>query len=383
MSESPKERDLRLDLFRGLALWLIFLDHMPSNFINWITIRNYGFSDAAEVFVFISGYTAALVYGETMRRRGFLFGAARILRRCWHLYVAHIFLFVVFMAEIAYIAERFENPMFVEEMNVVHFLNEPPVTLVQALLLKFRPANLDILPLYIVLLLSFPAVLWALIRQPWLVLAASAALYVAAPILEWNLAAYPPGTEWIFNPFAWQFLFVIGASCRLGLKGTAAWLRRSRATVPVAAAYLLVAFAIAMSWHIPQLGPYMPNWLGDLIYPISKTNLDPLRLAHFLAIACLVSLWVPVDSRVLRWRVARPPIWCGQQALFVFCLGIFLSFAGHFVLVEIDGSVGMQIAVAVGGIVLMTGAARALILYRNLDRAGARGAASDETGGMP
>ena len=69
MAPAPTERDLRLDLFRGIALWLIFLDHIPSNVVSWITIRNYGFSDATEIFVFISGYTAAFVYGATMRER--------------------------------------------------------------------------------------------------------------------------------------------------------------------------------------------------------------------------------------------------------------------------------------------------------------------------
>src|ERR671934_337026 len=86
----PGGRDLRLDLFRGLALWLIFLDHIPNNIVNWFTIRNYGFSDAAEIFVFISGYTAALVYGRAMRERGALFATAQIYRRVWQLYVAHI-----------------------------------------------------------------------------------------------------------------------------------------------------------------------------------------------------------------------------------------------------------------------------------------------------
>src|SRR5688572_25406542 len=75
------ERDLRLDLFRGLALWLIFLDHIPSNSVNWVTIRNYGFSDAAEIFVFISGYTAAFVYGRTLHERGPIVAGARILKR--------------------------------------------------------------------------------------------------------------------------------------------------------------------------------------------------------------------------------------------------------------------------------------------------------------
>src|SRR3954470_13469850 len=85
-------RDLRLDLFRGIALWLIFLDHVPNNIVAWFTIRNYGFSDATEIFIFISGYTAAFVYGRAMVERGFIVAAARIWKRAWQIYVAHVFL---------------------------------------------------------------------------------------------------------------------------------------------------------------------------------------------------------------------------------------------------------------------------------------------------
>src|SRR3954467_14070262 len=120
-------RDLRLDLFRGIALWLIFLDHIPSNVVSWITIRNYGFSDATEIFIFISGYTAAFVYGRAMRERGFVVAGARILRRAWQIYVAHIFLFVVYMAEIAYVSASFENDLYREEMNIFDFLRQPDV----------------------------------------------------------------------------------------------------------------------------------------------------------------------------------------------------------------------------------------------------------------
>src|SRR6201988_45322 len=142
------ERALRLDLFRGIALWLIFLDHIPSNIVSWITIRNYGFSDATEIFIFISGFTAAFVYGKAMTERGFIVSGARILRRAWQIYVAHIFLFAIYMAEIAYVATSFENPLYTEEMNIVDFINQPAETIVQALLLKFKPANMDVLPLY-------------------------------------------------------------------------------------------------------------------------------------------------------------------------------------------------------------------------------------------
>src|SRR5438445_13307719 len=64
------ERELRLDLFRGLALWLIFLDHLPNNILAWLTIRNYVFSATTEIFIFISGYTAAFVYGRAMLESG-------------------------------------------------------------------------------------------------------------------------------------------------------------------------------------------------------------------------------------------------------------------------------------------------------------------------
>src|SRR6201986_3733789 len=173
------ERELRLDLFRGLALWLIFIDHLPPNILTWFTIRNYGFSDATEIFIFISGYTAAFVYGRAMLDRGFIVAAARIWKRAWQIYVAHVFLFAIYIAEIAYVAQSFENPLYVEEANALDFMKTPDITIIQALLLKFKPANMDVLPLYIVLLLMFPFVLWLLIRNASVALAASVALYVA------------------------------------------------------------------------------------------------------------------------------------------------------------------------------------------------------------
>ena len=49
-------RDLRIDACRGIALWFIFLDHVPNNIGSWLTLRNYGFSDAAE-FMYVTGTT--------------------------------------------------------------------------------------------------------------------------------------------------------------------------------------------------------------------------------------------------------------------------------------------------------------------------------------
>ncbi len=364
-------RDLRLDFFRGLALIYIFLDHIPSNLVNWITVRNYGFSDAAELFVFISGYSAAIAYGGAMRRSGFWLASARILRRCWQVYVAHIFLFVIFIAQIAYVAARFNNPMFAEEMQIVGFLNDPPTTLIQALLLKFRPANLDILPLYIVLLLVFPLVLWALERRPVWVLAGSAFLYGFVQAFHLNLPAYPSGEGWFFNPFAWQLLFVLGALLgRVHGSGERAVPYR-RWLLAIAVGYLAFALLVALSWHIPRLEAHFPTWLGPLIYPIDKTNLDPLRLVHFLALAYVTVTLVKADNRFLAWRIARPLVRCGQQSLYVFCAGIVLSFTGHFFLVEVDGRFPAQVMVSAAGVAIMIGLAYLLAWYRRAEAAAA------------
>src|SRR3978361_140800 len=179
----PKGRDLRLDLFRAVANWAILLVHFPDNVVNWITTRNYGFSDAADLFVFISGYTASFVYAKMMLERGFIVGATRLTKRVWQLYVAPVILFVIYIAAIGYVAQRYNDPDIINEFNVAGLVDNPIQTLTQGLLLKFKPLNLDVLPLYIVLMGFFPPVLWMMLRKPDLTLLASIALWLPAPHL--------------------------------------------------------------------------------------------------------------------------------------------------------------------------------------------------------
>jgi hypothetical protein len=360
------KRDVRLDVFRGLALWLIFLDHIPSNAVSWVTIRNYGFSDATEIFVFISGYTAAFVYGRAMHERGFVLATARVLRRAWQIYAAHIFLFMIYMAEIAYVAGSFDNPLYAEEMGILDFLKQPDVTLVQALLLKFKPAGMDILPLYIILLVGFPPLLWLLQRLPVVALAASVTLYALSWQFDWNMPAYPSG-EWVFNPFAWQLIFVFGAWCALGGSERLAPLVRSPATQGLAVAYLMFAFLITLTWYFPRYGHYVPRWLADFMYPIDKMNLDPLRFAHFLALAVLTVRFIPRDWPPLKSELLRPLVVCGQHSLEIFCLGVFLAFAGHFFLVEVSDRLSAQVLVSVLGIAAMIAAAWLLSWYKRAE----------------
>jgi len=360
------ERDLRLDLFRGVALWLIFLDHIPENIVNWFTIRNYGFSDATEIFIFISGYTGAFVYGRAMRERGFVVSSARILRRAWQIYVAHIFLFTIFMAEIAYVAATFDNPLYAEEMNILDFLKQPDITIFQALILKFKPVNMDVLPLYIILLLLFPPMLYLLLRVPNLALAGSAFVYVLAWKFDLNLPAYPNGV-WFFNPFAWQLLFVFGAWCALGGSQRLAGLLRSRILLAAAIAYLVFAFAITLTWHFEALERFVPSWLGEWIYPIDKTNLDVLRFAHFLALAAVTVRFVPRTWPGLTSAVLQPAIRCGQHSLEIFCLGVFLAFAGQFIVAESSGGPLVQAGISLLGILIMIATAYLISWYKTME----------------
>jgi len=366
------ERELRLDLFRGLALWLIFIDHLPASLLTWFTIRNYGFSDATEIFIFISGYTAAFVYGRAMLESGVVIATARILRRVWQIYVAHVFLFTIFLAEISYVATSFENPLYTEEMGIMDFLKQPDVTIVQALLLRFRPVNMDVLPLYIVLMLALPLILWSMKWRPDVTLGLSVVLYAVTWEYDLYLSAYPNGF-WAFNPFAWQLLFVFGAWCALGGARRMSRILASRVTMWIAIAYLVAAFYVTLTWYVPQVPHLMPKRLEQWMYPIDKTNLDVLRFTHFLALAALTVRFLPRDWSGLKSPWLRPLILCGSHSLEIFCLGVFLAFAGHFILAEVSGGPFMHALISLSGILIMWGVAWVISWYKRVaDKSGAK-----------
>lgn len=348
-----KGRDLRLDLFRGIANWAIFLDHIPDNVVNWITTRNYGFSDAADLFVFISGYTASFVYARMMLERGFIVGATRLTKRVWQLYVAHIILFVIYIVSISYLALRFGDSEIINEFNVAGLVDHAVDTLGQGLLLKFKPVNLDVLPLYIVLMGFFPPILWIMLRKPNTTMLASIALWLAARHFGWNLKAYPAGV-WYFNPFCWQVLFVFGSWCALGGARKNMALIMSPITLYFCIAYLVFALIMTFAGRFPEFGALFPHWLYSAFNPNDKTNLAPYRFLHFAVIVILVIRFVPKDWSGLQWKMFDPMIVCGQQSLAVFCVGVFLSFVAHFELTLSSGSLFAQIFVSITGIAIMT-----------------------------
>jgi len=350
------ERDLRLDLFRGLANWAIFLGHIPDTALAWLTTRNYGFSDGADLFVFISGYTATLVFGKMMAQRGFVIGATRLLKRVWQLYVAHALLFLFYLTAVHYLAHRFDISHLMDQFNVARLMEFPVETLAEGLILKFKPLNLDVLPLYIVLMGLFPPVLWLMIRHRNWAMFASIALYFAARHFHVNLLSYPTG-EWYFNPFTWQLLFVFGAWLAAGGARTIRPLADAPLATVASILFLLFALAATLSVHRPELQSPFLIVLFEPFIPNDKTNLAPYRIIHLFALALLVVKYIHFDWPGLKWPMFRPVIKCGQQSLEVFCVGVFLSFIAHFVLETTSNTFPTQVLVGVGGLSLMTAVA--------------------------
>jgi hypothetical protein len=221
-----------------------------------------------------------------------------------------------------------------------------------------------------VLLAMFPVALWVLIRNATAALMASVALYVLTWQYDWNISSYPSG-HWVFNPFAWQLLFVFGAWCALGGADRLAPALRSPITMWLAIGYLLFAFGVTLTWHFPRLGFLIPRWLGEWMYPIDKANLDVLRFAHFLALAALTVHFVPRDWPMLQSRWLRPAILCGQHSLEIFCLGVFLAFAAHFVMVEFFGGLHMQVLLSIAGVLIMIATAALISWYKRMESRGA------------
>jgi hypothetical protein len=366
LDDSSREvkRDLRLDFFRGISLLFIYIDHIQDNVLSYFTLQSIAFADAAEVFVFISGYTAAVVYGRVMQRQGKVFAVAQIYRRVWQLYLAHVVTFVLFTAEVS--LAILTSHSYGEDFGISGFLQHPGVAIVEALVLRYQPDLLNILPLYVVLLAMFPFVLLLLRSHSLLPMILSGTVYLWTWWFHWS----PPGNAgddgWYFNPLAWQFLFIAGAtagyisSTPQSLSLRIPWIWK----LAVASAALIAILKIC--WTIHDVYDEFP---APLLVPLrllveDKTNLAPLRLLSFFALLLSVLHFVPRDHDWLRHRGVRWITLVGRHSLQVFCLSVLLAVLASYVLAWRQEEVLAQLAVNFGGIALMVAIAALLMWYK-------------------
>ena len=320
-----RRRDPRLDFFRGAALVIIYIAHCRGNFLwDYIPAR-YGISDAANMFVFISGMTAAIAFGGTFDRQGWLIGTARIAYRCLQLYAAQIGMFCAIAALVVIGTQAFGNTNYIAEAQLQRFFADPADALVGLVTLTYVPHYLDILPLYIVALAMVPVAMALERIDVRLAIAASLALYLAANCFQLDLPANADDQPvWFFNPFAWQLIFFTGFAFRRG------WIAvplDSKLLLWGSIAILLAGLAISLPSVFERASAIdaFRRWIDD---HSNKTFMDPMQYVHFLASVYVVLVLLRGREAELLSAPLKPFVKCGQQALSIFTSGMVLSYVG-------------------------------------------------------
>lgn len=340
-----KGRDPRLDFFRGSAMFIIFIAHCRGNFLwDYIPAR-FGLSDAADMFVFLSGMAASIAFGGTFLRQGMVMGTARILHRCWQLLIAHLGLFFTVAMVVTAGTRWYGDTDYVEVLNLQRFFADTPGSLIGLFTLTYVPHYFDILPLYIVVLAMVPIAMLLARINPLLVPVASLALYVATNAFGLNFAANADDqAQWYFNPLAWQLIFFTGFSLGRG------WLVVPLDSKPLlwgSILLLVIGLVISLPVVFTQL-----MWIDELRIWImehsDKTNLDLLQYAHFLASAYVAVVILRGRETILLSPPLRPFVKCGQQALAVFLSGMVLSHIGGMIFDHLG--TGAEIQLAVNGV---------------------------------
>ncbi len=373
----PRVRDLRLDFFRGIAMFIILMAHTPGNFLtSWIPAR-WGFSDATEMFVFCSGMASAIAFGGAFKQSGWVLGTARVGFRVWQVYWAHLGLFIAVAALLAgfdYYGGYGKN--YIGSLNLWKFFADPAVPLLGLVTLTYVPNYFDILPMYMVVLAMMPIIMALQRIHTGLVFVFMAAVWLAAQTSLWGDAhlALPaePWSErkWFFNPFGWQLIFFTGFALMRG------WIPKPPVHIAliVIAAIIVIANiplsnigvrAIARDWFfVTETGNPVISARVALKPFIDKSDFGLFRFIHFLALAYLA--WVLAGDKgnnllargtgilALIWGHALKIILkVGQQSLAVFVVSMFTARVMGFVMDQVGRGTGMTLLVNLGGALLL------------------------------
>ncbi len=329
----PSGRLPALDFWRGFYLLMIYINHVPDNPLSFLMLRNWGFADSAEAFIFISGFSAALAFGPFFETGGLRAGLFRIGKRAWQLFCAHLLLVFGLSAMIAVAADFVDSKQIMEQLNFSPFFIETDVAIVKLLKLGYMPNLTDILPLYIVFVLFFPFA-WFLGRlSSLLALGFSFALWFWANASGLSVPNYPDGAVWFFNPVAWQLAFVGGMTAYRERERLARLIRR-KDVLALSVLILVASFIAAAPWakiEGLQNARIIPSaWLAlD-----NKMNLSWIRIVHFLALAVVGTRLVSAKAAFWKNAAVKSVSLCGRHSLAIFCAGTGLSLFVHMLLLK-------------------------------------------------
>jgi hypothetical protein len=322
MGTSPK-RDLRIDLFRGLALVIIYIDHIPTDRLSHLTLRNFGFTSAADIFVLLAGLSFALAYAPRLDVRGARSVVGQVGRRVVTIYAAHLLVLLAGLGLLVAINQ--DAPLDLYVANPPSWAGS---TLSQAIAMSFtlqyQPPYFDILPLYIVLLLcAVPLLLLA--RIHWsLALSASALVWLLTEVYTLNFPSTRSASGWYFDPMSWQIIFATGLCIGLfSLRGQPL----KRTPWLTALCVLIILASLVLVFPCRHYGP-----LSSLCYfePLSHITglLDrqtPWRFLNTVAWVYLIVRYVPRDARWLANPLSQVLTRMGKHSLVVFSTGTLLS----------------------------------------------------------
>jgi len=354
----PREPNA-VDFWRGFALITIFIDHIPGLVYGKYTLINFSISDAADLFVFLAGWSLRLMAdggGRQMPTRNVML---RLFGRALEIYAAQVLITMLAIAMLALTSIAFDNPLLLEWHNAAAVFNDPVPTHIGLALLSHQLGYFDILPLYVVLMLMAP--FFALIDRlaPQLLLPASGALYVVALAFRLTLPTWPVSGTWFFNPLAWQFVFVLGFSIARADAGLGALVRRHIRWVRIVAFVLLVYLTFGVVFDVLWDPTHMPE--PKLFFLLDKTWATPPRLIQFLTLVAVFSAVFPYLCRFAELPYVHYPMdalirmfaMLGRNSLYVFCVGSLLSLTAQFLRFIYRGTVGVDTAVVISGIIIM------------------------------
>jgi hypothetical protein len=321
-----KERNGTIDFWRGFALVTIFVNHIPGNILEHLTHRNIGFSDGAEAFVFISGLSVALAFYPQIPAGKAVAVIVRCLKRAFYLYRIHLVLTFSAVALFAAVNVLTDFSDIIEIQGRGAVFHDTARGITGILLLGHQLGYFNILPLYVVLMLWAPMLMLLVSVNVRAALLASAGLYALTRLTGWALPSWPEPGTWFFNPFAWQFVFVLGIV-------SGVWWRKSQ--VPFnALAFAISICVLFVSAVIVTDGFMLAPGLWDAsrhVLDVDKSNLGLVRLGHFIALAYLLSQ-LPLSAAFTRTVIGEEFCRFGRNGLAVFAVGSFLSAVGEVVM---------------------------------------------------
>ncbi len=360
MTRGPESRERRdvIDFWRGFVLCTIFINHVPGNLFEHLTYRNFGLSDSAEAFVFISGLSLALAYGARFaagQRKPVVMG---LVRRTVKLYGVHIALSLMGLMIFALGASLLHRPELMQVHGRDVFVHDPLAGFIGLLSLGHQLGYFNILPVYVILVASFPAMLWLAHRSRALMLAVSLAIYGLVRVNDWNLPNWPVPGEWFFDPLAWQLLMAIGVA--IGMRPESS-VPRSRLLIALSCLVLLIACVCVTNGlgFVPGLWDWIRGW-ADL----EKTELGAGRLVHFLALAYLISV-LRVGSAMRHAFWFKPFCLIGRNGLWAFSVLSLLAAAEQVIFVAVGHSLLADTVMMATGLGILYGSVRLLALTKH------------------